>query len=143
MDFILENIDSILTVVYCFLVGIIVAFVISLFTKGIYGKLVDALVRHGADSPDTAKDLKELGVKNNPLLDNALRRRTTLSSLVSCANSDSDVSERKYYILPQHRIKAQAIYGRDKLSPISTVIALVVFVAVLLLINYAVPKFIS
>ena len=139
----MENIDSIITVIYCFLIGIIIAFVISLFTKGIYGKFVDALVKHGADSSDTAKTLAEINIKGNPLIYRALSHRTTLSSVVTCSNGDAEVSERRYFIAPQYIVKAQAIYGRDKLSPVSIIVALVIFAAILLLLQYTVPKFIS
>lgn len=143
MNLLPENIDGILTVVYCFLIGIIVAFVISLFTKSVYGKLVDALVKYDADSIDSAKTLKEIKIKRNLMISHALSRRTTLSSVISCANSDADESERRYYILPEHKIKAQTIYGRESISPISIIVAVVIFAVILILLEKVIPKFIS
>lgn len=141
MDHIIENLDSIIVVVYCFIIGIVIAFALSLITKGVYGRFVDALVKNGADSPDSARTFDDIKIKNNFLLSLALSRRTTLSSLVSCANDGEE--NKRYYIAPQHRIKAQALYGIEKLSIVSLIIAVVLFVAVLLLFNYVVPKFIS
>ena len=143
MDQILENLDSIIIVVYCFIIGIVIAFALSLITKGVYGRFVDALVKNGADSPDTARTLNEIKIKNNRLLSHSLSHRITLSSLVSCTNGDAEENDRRYYIAPQHRIKAQALYGIERLSIASLVIAIVLFAVILLLFNYVVPKFIA
>lgn len=143
MDHIFENLDSIIVIVYCFIIGIVIAFALSLITKGVYGRFVDALVKNGADSADNAKTLEEIKIKGNTLLSRALSRRTTLSSLVSCNNKDSAEKERRYYIAPQHRVKAQALYGIEKLSIVSIIIAIVLFAVILMLFNYVIPQFIS
>lgn len=143
MDFIFENIDSIILVIYCFIVGVVIAFALSLITKGVYGRLVDALVKHGAESPESAVTLKDINIKSSRLLLYALSNRTALSSLVLCVNSEAELGNRRYYIEPQHRIKAQALFGAEKLSPLSLVIAVMLFAIILLLFQYVVPKFIS
>ena len=141
MDFLAENINSILIVVYCFIIGIMIAFIYSLTTKAIYGKLVDALVKAEADSPEKAKSLSELGIKDSFILRLALSRRTTLSSLVS-STGDGEINGRGFYVLPEHQIKAQGLYGIDKLSPLSVIIAIVLFAIILFVFHYVVPRFI-
>lgn len=143
MDHIIENLDSIIVIVYCFMIGIVIAFALSLITKGIYGRFVDALVKNGADSSDSAKTLDEIKIKGNALLSHALSHRTTLSSLVSCDNKSSAEKERRYYIAPQHRIKAQALYGIERLSIVSVIVAIVLFAVILMLFNYVIPQIIS
>ncbi len=137
MDFLIENIDSILIVVYCFIIGIVIAFAISLATKSIYGKLVDALVHNSANSPDCAKTFEELGVKNNFIISSALSHKTVLSSLI---NSDDGI---RFYILPEKQKKAQSLFGKEKLSVWSIVIAVLLLALIFLLFHYAVPKFIK
>lgn len=141
MDFLAQNIDSILIVVYCFIIGIMIAFVYSLTTKAVCGRLVDALVKAGAESPEKAKTLGELGIKKNVILNLAFSRRTTLSSLIG-ADGDGEITDKRFYILPEHQIKAQGLYGAEKLSPISIVAAIVLFAALLFVFHYVVPRFI-
>ncbi len=137
MDFLIENIDGIVVVIYCFIIGIVIAFAISLVTKSIYGRLVDALVRNLANSPDNAKTLDEIGIKKNFLLDSALSQKTLLSSLIK---SDDGI---RFYILPEKQKKAQSLFGTEKLSLWSIVIAVLLFAVIFILFHYAVPKFLN
>jgi len=141
MSYIIENINSIMVVVYCLLGGMIVAFAVSVVTRRIYGRLIDAIIEAEANSPDSAKTLEELGVKSNFLLNRALSKKTVLSSLVSGDSDKAPVESRRFYILPEHQIKAQGLYGAQKLSPAALVGAVVLFAVILLFFQYLVPNF--
>ena len=140
MNTLYENIDSIIIIVYCILIGIVAAFAISLITRSIYGKFVDALIRGEANSKDKAKTFSELGLKCNFLIVTALSRKTILSSLISCDNKEQEAEKRRFYILPEHQVKAQALYGIEKLSPLTVVIAIILLAAIFVFFQYAVPK---
>lgn len=141
MGILVENINSIITVIYCFIIGIIIAFVISLLTKGIYGKFVDALIKNEANSEQTAKTFTELGIKNNIILCIALSHKTTLSSVISCDDKKTEIKNRRFYILPERQIKAQGIFGTEKLSLVSLAVAVLLFAGILILIQYVLPRF--
>ncbi len=143
MDFLVENIDGIITVVYCIIIGIIIAFAASLITRAVYGKLVNALIKSGADSEINAKTFSEMGIKKNFLLLYAMSHKTTLASLISSDSDKLPAEERHYYILPEHQIKAQGLFGTEKLSPLSLAIAVLLFALILIIFQYAVPKFIK
>lgn len=142
MDVIFNNLDSIAFIIYCLVIGIICAFVSSLFTRGVIGKLVDRLIEEAADNPINAKTLDELGVKCGFILRYALTHKTVLSCLVSCDDEKEALEKRHLYIFPENQIKAQSLYGRQKLSPWSIVVAIVLFSAMLVLVNLIVSKII-
>ena len=50
MEYITDNIDSVIVIVLCILIGIVIAFIYSLITRGIYGKFIDSLVKQNAES---------------------------------------------------------------------------------------------
>ena len=140
MEYIADNIDSVIVIVYCVLIGIVIAFIFSLLTRTVYGKFIDALVRENASSEASAKALSELGIKNNFMLLFALEHKTTLSSLISCDNPKDNKENRRYYLKPENQIKAQGIYGRDKMTPISVGVAVLLIVAIAIFLHYAIPK---
>ena len=140
MEYIADNIDSVIVIVYCVLIGIVIAFIFSLLTRTVYGKFIDALVRENASSEASAKALSELGIKNNFMLLFALEHKTTLSSLISCDNAKDNKENRRYYLKPENQIKAQGIYGRDKMTPISVGVAVLLIVVIAIFLHYAIPK---
>lgn len=141
MTYLTENINSIMIVVYCILGGMIVAFVASLLSRRIYGRLVDAIIKADADSAESAKTLDELGVKCNAFLRRKLSGTNVFTSLVSSDNDKVTVEKRRFYIAPEHQIKAQGLYGIQKLSPVTIVGAVVLFAIILVFFQYIVPRF--
>ncbi len=139
MSVFIDNIDSIILIIYCIVIGIIIAFVYSLITKSIYGRLVDALVKASAENEASARSLGELGVKNNPLISLALKRKTVLSSLISCDDETADIEKKRFYILPEHKLKLQSIYGREKLSLKSIVITVILLAVLFVVFQYVIP----
>ena len=131
----MENINSIMIVVYCILGGLIVAFVVSLLGRGIYGRLVDAIIKADADSVESAKTLDELGVKSNAFLRRKLSGKNVFTSLVSSDNDKVTVEKRRFYIASEHQIKAQGLYGIQKLSPVTIVGAVVLFAIILVFLT--------
>lgn len=140
MNILAENIDSIIIIIYCILIGIGVAFVAALITKGIYGKFIEALLSASCDCEVNAKTLDELGVNKSFLLMRALRHRTTLSSLVSCDDEKLKAEYRRYYILPEHQIKAQGIFGTERLTPLTLAVTVILFAIIVVLLQFVVPK---
>lgn len=142
MDFFVDNFEGIIVVLYCLLLGMTIAFAVSFFTRAVYGKFVDALIKEAADNEVSAKTLSELGLNKNFLLVHALSRRTTLSSLVSCDNHKLKADERHYFILPENQIKAQSLFGTEKFAPLTLLTAILLFVIIVVVYVYFVPKMI-
>ncbi|MBR6633753.1 MAG: hypothetical protein IKL05_05575 [Clostridia bacterium] len=140
MNIFVENIDSIIIIIYCILIGIVIAFIASLLTKGIYGRFIEAMLSNSCDCEVNAKTLDELGIKKSILLINALQRRTTLSSLVSCDDEKLKAEYRRYYILPEHQIKAQGIFGTERLTPLTLAVTVILFAIIIILLQFVVPK---
>lgn len=117
------------------------AFVASLVSRRIYGRLVDSIIKADADSVESAKTLAELGIKSNAFLRRKLSKKNVFTSLVFSDNDKVEVEKRRFYITPEHQIKAQGLYGAQKLSPAAIVGAVVLLVIILVFFRYVVPRF--
>ncbi len=126
------NADTVIFVVYSLTLGIVAAFIWSLITKAIYGRLVDALIKSGAESETTAKTFDELGIKKSPLLVFSLGEKRALGKLIK-------KSGEGYYLPPETRLKAQALYSSEKITPITVIVTFLLFAAIILLCNYVIP----
>lgn len=124
--------DTIIFVVYSITVGIVVAFIWSLLTKAIFGRLVDALIKNGAESEATAKTFDELGIKPNRIILFSLDEKRTLGRLIK-------KSGEGYFLPPETRLKAQSLYSCEKITPITVIVTFLLFAAIILLCNYVIP----
>lgn len=125
--------NTLILIIYCLTGGIVIAFIWSLITKIIYGKLIDALVREDCENEQTAKGLEELRIKKNFLLSFSLREGKTLSKLISRAEGE------RYYLLPEKKLKAQCLYGRERVSIITVITTFLLFAAIMVICTYLVP----
>lgn len=128
----MTNAETLILIVYCLSGGILLAFIWSIITKAIYGKLIDALVINECETPESAKTLEELGVKRNILIDNALKKGRALDRLLKEENG-------RYYLPSENKLKAQCLYGREKISLISIAITFVLFLAIIVICNKIIP----
>ncbi|MBQ7897114.1 MAG: hypothetical protein IJ323_01690 [Clostridia bacterium] len=124
--------DTLIFVIYCLTVGIVIAFVWSLITKAVYGKLIDALIKNECETPDSAMTLDALGVKNNLLLSRALTKNRALDRLVKEENGH-------YYLPVENKLKAQCLYGKERVSVVTVIVAFLLFFAVVMICNYVIP----
>ncbi len=126
------NADTVIFVVYSLTLGIVAAFIWSLITKAIYGRLVDALIKSGAESEATAKTFEELGIKKSRILTFSLDEKRALGRLIK-------KSGESYYLPPETKLKAQSLYSSEKITPITVIVTFLLFAAIILLCNYVIP----
>lgn len=125
--------DILIFAIYTFSCGIVVAFVLSLITKALYGKLIDALVKNDCESENSAKSFEELGVKNNFFIDFSMKKNRALSRLVQKSE------DGKLFLPPENKLKAQSLYGSERISPLTIAVIVLLFVAVVLVCRYVIP----
>ena len=124
--------DTLIFVIYCLTVGIVLAFIWSLITKAVYGKLIDALIKNECETADSAMTLEELGVKMNLLLSLGLAKNRALDRLLKVENGH-------FYLPVENKLKAQCLYGRERISIVTVIVAFLLFFAVVLICNYVIP----
>ena len=127
--------DTLILIVYCLCGGILLAFVWSIITKAIYGKLIDELIKNECEDLLSAKTFEELGIKKNFLIENALKKNHTLDRLLCEDNS-------RYYLPKENKLKAQCLYGRERISVVSIIVTFLLFIAIVLVCNYIIPNII-
>ena len=88
------------TVVYAIAIGIIVAAAMAVYTRSVLGGFVRKLIKEGANSPETAKKLSEVGFFRSAAIRRELARGVTLRKVVRCPEEDAflattDKTEKK------------------------------------------------
>lgn len=124
--------DTLIFVIYCLTVGIVLAFLWSLVTKAVYGKLIDALIKNECETPESAMTLQELDIKRNLLIDRALTKNRALDRLLKEENG-------RFYLPAENKLKAQCLYGRERISVVTLIVAFLMFFAVVMICNYVIP----
>ncbi len=121
-----------------FIIGILIALAVHVFSRHFWGKFLKALFDNGACNEESAVKLSDIGYEKNFLIKYALSHKTTVSFIVGKVLSENK-DNTKYYIPEEKSRKAEALYRADGLSLRSFVALIVVLVAVLLLCKYVVP----
>ena len=116
-----------------FFIGLIVATVISQVLNAVIYRAVQALIRHKATSPETAKTLKELGLSEDRLFlrvlkgDGAMLKRFLAKAEdvsadgAECApeaennakDGEKAISEASYYLAPAYADRAKQIISES------------------------------
>ena len=125
--------DTLILIIYCLTFGIVVAFVWSLVAKAVYGKLIDELIKNECESEKSAKTLAELSIKRNFILTASLKKGRTLDKLLTKTQGEH------YYLSPENRLKAQCLYGRERVPVLTLIFTFVLFGAVLAICTFVVP----
>ena len=130
------------SVLWPMIAGVILAACLVFFNKQTLGKLVKALFDAKANSPETAKSLKELGLDKHRLLRLALRPDTTLRKVVY-AVEQKEGEEIRYYIPEDRAYRAEVTYNPDGSSVMTLLIAAVAFIAVAVILMSVVPDLVK
>ncbi len=125
--------NTLILIIYCLTYGIVAAFIWSLITKAIYGRLIDELIKNECESENSAKTLDELSIKNNFILSASLKNGRALNKLLTKAEGE------RYYLSPENKLKAQCLYGRERVSILTVIFTFILFGAVLAICTYVVP----
>ena len=129
--------DTLILIIYCLTFGIVAAFIWSLITKAIYGRLIDELIKNECESESRAMTLDELSVKKNFIISASLKKGRALDKLLSKAEGE------RYYLSPDNRLKALCLYGREGVSVLTLIFTFILFGAVLAICTYVVPLIIN
>ena len=125
--------DTLILIIYCLTFGIVVGFVWSLTTKAIYGRLIDELIKNECENEKGAMTLDELSIKKSFILSASLKKGRALDRLLSRAEGE------RYYLSPENRLKAQCLYGRERVSVLTLIFTFFLFGAVLAICTFVIP----
>ena len=103
---------SVQTILWLILAGFAVAAVVVAVMRLSLGKFVQKLLEENATSPETARSLSELGVKETGYLRSALKGRGPLSAVVQSTGE----GQKKYYIPEESVPRAKSKFKREKFS---------------------------
>lgn len=163
-NFTMENPTITLSVIlWAMYAGLVLACIMSVYTKNYPGAMVRALIKNGCFDPESAKTLEELGIKASPMRSHTLRDKSTLRKYVKIVNADEcrmakarssagrtfrrilsldtsdivnyDLSAARFYIPEDKKHVADMRYGSKgtTLSGIIIIIAALILGAVLVL----------
>ena len=118
-------------ILWLLLTGVVVACIIALIMRRALGSFVRKLLESGADTPENAVSLSDLGVKETGYLRSCLKGRGPLSTVVSA----TEESPARYYISEKNVPHAKSKFKKESFSlPL-------IIVCVLLLAGAAVGAF--
>lgn len=121
-------------ILFPMLAGIIIACLAITVTKAVYGKFIRAVIKSGAESPETAKTADEIGVQPNFLIRQRLKRETSgLRKIISVTE------DGKYYIIPKMQSRAEKVYDPRDASPAGIFLVTLAMIALVLILLKIVP----
>ena len=92
-DFSKEGASAVLRIIFAFAAGIVLASIWSVYNKRYLGGLARKLLSEGASSPETAKNLYEIGFDDKLGVRHALRRGHTYSGCVVCVEEEEYLAQ--------------------------------------------------
>lgn len=96
------------TLVYAIAIGVILAAAMSVYTRSVLGGFVRKLIKEGANSPENAKKLSQLGFFRSAAVRRELARGVTLRKVVRCCEEEAFLAEAKKADIEQEREEGEA-----------------------------------
>ena len=81
------------TLVYAIAIGVILAAAMSVYTRSVLGGFVRTLLKEGANTPENAKKLSEVGFFRNAAIRRELAKGVTLRKVVKCCEEEALAAE--------------------------------------------------
>ena len=130
---------SIISVVFGVFVGLIIACVLSFLNIQILGECVRRLLSQNANTPESAKSLAELNLRNIWLFKLALRKQGTFRHIVY----ESPSQEGVFYIDEKNIYRAERNYVDRKISLFQLIILVLVLFISMIIIAHFIPEIIG
>lgn len=146
-------------IIWCIYIGFMIASVIYYYQKKVIGGFVRRVLELGANSPDTALTLTELGYQNHPAIRRELMGRGPLrktvwevednyregeNGVLYCAREKAlDLNLGKFYISEEKRIEAELRYDNKGTDLFALIIAAVIFFVIAVLACIWLPTLLS
>ena len=143
-----NSVTTLNIIVWSLFIGFIIAIGITLYNKIVLGKLVRALIEKGANSPENALTLGDVGAAN-PLIKLALRRGSSLRRVVRLAGESSeekakeDIKAGKFYIPNECMRRASKVYDKPETSVFSVLLAIIAFMIIAMVAFIAIPDIVQ
>lgn len=153
------NFSGLNLIIWAVYIGFMIASVMYYYQKKVVGGFVRKVMEMGANSPDTALTLSELGYQNHPAIRRELSGRGPLRKMVwevednyrtgedgvlYCAREKAlDLNIGKFYVSEERRIDAQLRYDNKGTDLFSLIIAAVIFFVVAVLACIWLPTLLS
>lgn len=154
-------------IVWSVFIGIVLGALASLYNKRVLGAFVRALIKGGANTPDSAVTVNDIGFKKNMFVRGALRNGGSLRKVVHCAKEPDiipsekvnpfkkffsssiefrekvDMNEAKFYIPEDLMYRAEIRYEKKGTDIFSFMITVLVFLIVVYLSLKFIPEIIG
>lgn len=139
-------------VLWPMLAGIILAALIVLLNKKLFGKIVRRLIELRAFTPQTAVTLREAGIRETRVLRFALREKSAFRRLVHTCTPSQDaasneakdaLSSLRFYLPEENCDRAELQFDNNGASVLGVFLACILFFAAILLLLTVIPNFLT
>ena len=141
--------------VWALFIGCVLGAFMIFYQKRVIGAFVRKLLSAGADSPDNAKMISEIGFAKNPFVRSELRRSGTLRRIVwevddnmqtsaegvtfSAREKPLDPESARFFIPEENRIRAELRYSEKGTDVYTIVLMVILFLAIAYAALFVVP----
>ena len=116
------------------MLGLLIAGIIVIVYKRLFGRLTSALISAGAENEGTALKIEDCGVKTGKTVERALKNENSgLRKVVSLTE------DGRLYISPENQSRAQTVYNPKDASIAGIVLIFVAVIALTFLLLKLVP----
>lgn len=124
--------------------GLVIGFIVTIIRKRYLGKVVRAIIKAEAFSPEDAKSPKELGFGNKKLL-LYIVRHLSFSNPIKQAGVDTDkkrpdYTNEGYYIPENQRYSAEERYSTKGTSIGSVIFWIIFLIPIFLFLRFIIPE---
>lgn len=139
------NLSGLNLVIWSVYIGFMIASVMYYYQKKVVGGFVRRVMEKGANSPDTAMTLAELGYQNHPAIRRELKKPGPLRKMVweaednylqgengllySAREKALDLNLGRFYVSEEKRIEAELRYDNKGTDLFTLIIAAAIFFA--------------
>ena len=125
------------TIIWTFMFGAVAATLVMFYNNRFLGRLVRALIKIDATSPESAIAIEELGLKLTPAIKHALRPETSFSQTVL------RTEDGRFYIAPDKVLLAKKKYRSQDMTLIFVLMSIIILISVALALTYVFPDVID
>ena len=161
-----ENLDlggsmiSVDMIILAIFIGGVIASFAAVYNKRMLGGFVRALIKAGANTPETAKTIGELGFGEDPFVrsalrgENALRRTVVLAEVARLDGADAKTAEKRgrsnkkekinfetarFYIPEQRRARAEIRYDNKGTGLVALLFSVLAFAVIAAIVYFILP----
>jgi len=160
---------SLQMLIWCICAGVMLGIVLTILRRAQASAVIAALREHGADTPETAQTLEELGLGKRILLRRYLKTGSAMRRLVLCANEEEFPEEKphplavfwyekflrdeiptrvpfgvaRFYLPEENRVKAEFRYPKESHPVRTCILSAVLLGLAAVFVTWALPQLLT